>query len=147
MSKSLEWQKTSNMFGHTYHLKIGDELILVAENLEQDWQQRQKPLRKGYWFRAPSISVADLATTLSFLGDLENSFDLEVMGESADKLSSSLRMSNETDAATVAWTLTTTWMKWSKSDEKDLKSHKPPKIQVTKSGKIKATVTVTGLDV
>lgn len=147
MSKPLEWHKTHNMFGYSYSLKIGESQVTVAENLEQDWQAHQKNLRKGFWFRAPHISIANLATTLSFLGDLENNFDLQVTGESADKLSASLRLSDETDAATVAWTLTTIWMKWSKSDEKELKSTKPAKIRVTKSGKIKATVTVTGLDI
>ena len=145
MSKSLAWQHSANMFGHTYHLVLGDEPVLVRENLETDWQLKQKNIKKYFWFRAPSISLADLGTTLSFLSELENTYFLEVFGESQDKLSASLKLSDETDAATLAWTLTTTWMKWSKSEEKELKSRRPAKVKVGKNGKITVKVQVTSL--
>lgn len=145
MSKSLAWQHSANMFGHTYHLVLGDDTVLVRENLETDWQLKQKNIKKYFWFRAPSISLADLGTTLSFLSELENTYFLEVFGESQDKLSASLKLSDETDAATLAWTLTTTWMKWSKSEEKELKSRRPSKVKVGKNGKITVKVQVTSL--
>lgn len=145
MSKSLAWQHSANMFGHTYKLVLGDDTVLVRENLETDWQLKQKNIKKYFWFRAPSISIADLGTTLSFLSELENTYFLEVFGESQDKLSASLKLSDETDAATLAWTLTTTWMKWSKSEEKELKSRRPSKVKVGKNGKITVKVQVTSL--
>jgi hypothetical protein len=145
MSKSLDWQHSANMFGHTYHLVLSDETVLVRENLETDWQLKQKNIKKYFWFRSPSISLADLGTTLSFLSELENTYFLEVFGESKDKLSASLKLSDETDAATLAWTLTTTWMKWSKSEEKELKSRRPAKVKVGKNGKITVKVQVTSL--
>ena len=145
MSKSLDWAHTTNMFGHTYHLMIGESQLLVRENLENDWLSRQKNIKKHFWFRAPKISLADLGTTLSFLSELENNYLLEVFGESEDKLSASLKLSDETDAATVAWTLTGTWMKWSKNDEKDLKSRRPAQVKVGKDGSVKVKVQVSSL--
>jgi hypothetical protein len=144
--EKLNWQITNNMFGYTSHLIVGDVVVPVAENLELDWQRNQKSFRKGYWFRAPKISVSELATTLSFLSELENPFNLEVFGDDVEKLSASLRLKDETDAATVAWTLTTTWMKWSPDAERELKTQKPTKLRVGKSGQIKATITVTSIE-
>ena len=145
MNKTLEWQHSSNMFGYSYTLVVGDSKVVVRENLEQDWLVRQKNIRKGYWFRAPTISVEDLGTTINFLSELENPYNLEVYGDTPDKLSASLKLSDETDAATLAWTLTGTWMKWSKGDEKDLKSRRPAQVKVGKDGSVKVKVQVSSL--
>jgi hypothetical protein len=145
MSKSLEWQHSENMFGHTYHLTIGENSVLVRENLESNWLENQKKSRKSFWFRAPSVSLSELGTTLSFLSELDNTYFLEVFGDTSDKLNASLYLSDETDAATLAWTLTGTWMKWSKAEEKELKIRKPAKVKVGKNGKVTVKVQVTSL--
>jgi hypothetical protein len=147
MRKQIRFEHAENMFGHTYSYQTPDHtMITVLENTEADWMHNHKRVVKPYfWFRAPTISVSQLAVTMRDLCDLATSYELKVW-HSDRGLDASLKITDEMDAATWAWSHTEIWAKWSDSQEKEfVQSLKPRKLKVNKDGSVKVKVSVTTL--
>ena len=154
MRKACEWKNHSGILGHSVTLVEGSRTWDVASHMDLDWSEKNSPLRKGYWFRSPRITLAQLAVTLDFLTSMDHRFCLEVWTRPSTKgvddwFDASLKVSDATDASSVAWSLTEIWMKWDRAQEKnllaDFKPSKPTRIQVGKNGQVTARVTVTTL--
>lgn len=163
MREKLTWAHTENVLGHTYHLQVGSETWEVASNLEKDALSKNRSLRKCFWFRAPKISLSRLSTTLEFLDSFDGAFCLEAWvnrpteaevtrnSRAEPWFDASLKVGDETDAATLAWSLTEIWMKWSKAQEQefkqDLKPKKALKVTVDKDGnvRVKGKITTSSL--
>lgn len=148
MRKGVKFSVTSNMFGHTTTAKINGQVVTLTENQESNWMEHNARLVDGYWFRAPSITQEGLISTLAALGQLDGTYGLEVWAD-GDRLDGSLRVATEDDAATVAWCLTNTWMKWGRAAESELKASrreaKPLTATVDEHGvvRVKGRVRVT----
>lgn len=148
MRKQIRFDHTENMFGHSYSYQLPDsDKVTVLENHELNWKVNHKRVTKPFfWFRAPKISVAQLAVTMQDVCNLGAPYELKVWN--SDKgLDASLKISDDMDAAQWAWGHTEMWAKWSDDQEKEfiasLKSRKAPKLKVDKHGNIKVKVTVS----
>ena len=149
MRKKLKLTKTNNMFGYTYTLSNGTDnwVINPVVAKETDFTKKNKSVTHYFWFRSPSISLSSIDNTIDFLADVDDVFKFEVW-ENDGKFDASLKLSNEDDAQSLAWSLTEDWLKWSQQDEDDLKKKmnaKPQKVKIDKNGNVKVTVTVTTL--
>lgn len=146
MRKQLKIAHSETMFGHTYTYQLPDQsdTITVLENHAEAWHLNQKRVSKPfYWFRAPRINNSQLTTTLQNLADLGAPYELKVW-HSEKGLDASLKVTDEMDAATWAWSHTDIWSKWSDSEEKSwVAEQKPRKLKVNKDGSIKVRVTVS----
>lgn len=145
MRKQIKFQHVENMFGHTYSYQTLDaSTVTVLANHEHNWRQNQKRVSKNYfWFRAPRISQAQLAITLQDLCDLTAPYELKVW-QSDKGLDASLKITDDMDAASWAWSHTEIWAKWSAAQEKEfIQSLKPRKLKVLKDGTVKVKVTVS----
>lgn len=149
----MKWQITSNMFGVTCELKGKSQTFLAGENIENDVflnQMKKQITKKFFWFRAPKITTDEIQETVECISNLDGNFSFDVW-ETDGKLDASLKVVNESDAATIAWSLTRTWMKWDEHQEEDLLSEKKPvKIHIEKDSDgnitgVKADVTVKTL--
>jgi hypothetical protein len=152
MRKKSKLTVTENMFGRSFELKCGDQVHTLVTN-QQDGQW----LRKGnlgtanyWWFRAPSISVEQLGQTVRSLAHMQHAFEFHVW-YTDNKLDASIKISDEIDAATFAWSHTEMWMKWSTQAEAELSKGRRPtpalKATVDKNGKVRVRgqVTVTSM--
>jgi hypothetical protein len=149
--RKLVWETTKNMFGHTYVLKGKESTYQVGENIESDLfaKHQKKTASKFFWFRAPKITENQLRETVEFLSNLDGNFVFDVY-ETGKELDASLKLTNDLDAANLAWSLTEAWMKWNQGDEDAwLEARKPVKLQIEKDEDgnvtVKANVTVKGL--
>lgn len=145
MRKQISFIHSENMFGHTYAYELPDQApVTVLENSEHAWHMNHKRINKPYyWFRAPQISQSQLSQTLKNLCDLGTPFELKVW-HSDKGLDASLKISDELDASTWAWSHTEMWAKWSDDAEKSWKAEqKPRKVKVLKDGTVKVKVTVS----
>ena len=149
MRKKAKLVVTENMFGRNFELRCGDQTVSLAQNLQADqWLRRGKLGTANYWwFRAPSISVAQLEQTVRSLAHMEHAFEFHVWYTADQKLDPSIRISDEIDAATFAWSHTEMWLKWSKESEAEIKSSskRAPRITVDKNGRARVKVTVSGI--
>jgi hypothetical protein len=164
MRKPVTWQHLSSMFGHTYSIALEDQNWKVAENLEEDWLLKNKKIAKGFMFRSPRLSLNELASTIDFLSGMEDQYFLEVWATVPDKAKSDsssgstktpevkfdamLHLKSQDDAMMLAFSLTETWIKWSKQEEKDHQKslkEKPAKLKINKDGSITTTVKVTSI--
>lgn len=146
MRKQIKIAHSETMFGHTYHTQVNDQLLILATNLESDWKKLQGRVNKDYfWFRAPKITVTQIAHSMKHLCDLSNKFDFRIRHDAqSNTWDASLKLSDEMDAANWAWSHTEMWTKWSAAQEKaHVQSLKPAKIKVSKSGRITVRTTVT----
>jgi hypothetical protein len=150
MRNKIKWLTTSDMFGHKYVMTNGTDNWDIPEVQENEWTKNQKQVKKFYWFRSPKITVREIESTLGLLGESEGKFNFEVW-ETDGKFDASLKVENHDDATNIAWTLTETWMKWSKESENEfkasLKPQKPLKAKIDKNGNlvVKGKVTVASL--
>jgi len=155
MREKAVWKQESTSLGHTYHLAQGSESWLVTENMETDWTVKNRAIRKYFWFRSPRITLSQLETTIDFLSSMDGAYNLEVWatqeerdGKKAEaQFDASLKLANSDDAATVAWSLTEIWMKWSQDAEKELKASLRPrkalKATVDRDGNVRIRGRVT----
>lgn len=145
MRKQIRFEHSENMFGHTYTYQLPDQdVVQVLQNHDADWRVNNKRVGKPYfWFRAPHISNAQLAVTMRDLCDLGAMYELKVW-HSDKGLDASLKISDDMDAASWAWSHTEIWAKWSQAQEKEFtQSLKPRKLKVNKDGSVKVKVTVS----
>lgn len=145
MRKQIRFDHTENMFGHTHTYQLPDtDVVTVLENHELNWQVNHKRVSKPFfWFRAPKISVAQLAVTMQDVCNLGAPYELKVW-HSDKGLDASLKITDDMDAAQWAWGHTEMWAKWSDAQEKEwVAAQKPRKLKVLKDGTVKVKVTVS----
>lgn len=146
MRKKLSISRNSNVFGHSYQL-LSEPPITLAANLEQDWTVLNRSrLPKYFWFRAPKISALQLEDTVKGLANLEDRFCFEVW-QNGQVFDASLKIVDETDAETWAWSYAHYWQKWSKNQEQEWRSsiNSKPRVKVNSKGQVKITVQVSTL--
>lgn len=147
MRKKIKLRHVENMFGHSYYGDWADQTnVPVLENHCQAWHLNHTRVSKPfYWFRAPTINLEQLRTTLANLCDLSNPYELR-MWHSDKGFDASLKITDDMDAAVWAWSHTEMWAKWSQEQEKEfLRSIKPVKLKVNADGTVKVKVTVSQL--
>jgi hypothetical protein len=145
MRTKLDITKSSNMFGHSYGVITKDGAVQLVDNLENDWMihQRQRITRPFYWFRAPSITRAQLAQTMQSLSELDGACQLVVWEDHKGNLDASIKFKSEADTAMFAWSHTEMWAKWSDAEEKQLVDKLKvanKTLKVSKHGTVKVTV-------
>lgn len=149
MRKKAKLVVTESMFGRSFELRCGDQTHSLAQNQQEgQWLRRGRLGTVNYWwFRAPRISVAQLEQTVRSLAHMEHAFEFQVWYTDDQKLDASIRISDEIDAATFAWSHTEMWLKWSKESEAEIKSRskRAPRITVDKNGRARVKVTVSGI--
>lgn len=145
MRKPVAIQHKTNMFGTTVSIQVGEDTHVLAENLLKSWKKLNKRQPKAFWFRAPNATMEQIRTTAQFLENLEQPFHFQIWHDQG-KWDASLRVSDETDAATVAWSLNGVLDKWTQEEEQELRASrnaKPLKARVGKDGKVRVKVTVS----
>lgn len=148
MRKQVKITHVENMFGHTYQTVIQDAPVILAQNLESDWRTLHGRVGKNYfWFRAPKINLMQIGASLQHLRDLSNKFEFKLWHDAdTDTWDASLKLADDMDAASWAWSHTEMWAKWTKQAETELvksRKQKPAKIRVSKSGRITVKATVS----
>jgi transcriptional regulator len=147
MRKPVKLNHSTNMFGTTVSIQVGEDVHVLADNLEKSFKKLNKRIEKGYWFRSTETDLSRIRDTVRFLENLEQPFHFQLWHDDG-KWDMSLRVSDETDAATVAWSLNGILLKWTPEEEADLKrsrNQKPLKARVTKDGKVKVKITVASI--
>jgi hypothetical protein len=156
MRKKLSIQHDKSLFGHTYTLVQGDLSVEIIKNMDSDFKKNSSRITKNYyWFRAPKISQDALMESMQGLCYMEGKHQLEVWAtvheNQAPQFDASLKLVDDVDAASWAWSYTDVWMKWDDAAEKEfkegLKPQKGLKVYTDKDGnlKVKGKVTVTEL--
>jgi hypothetical protein len=154
MRKKLAIQHDRSLFGHTYTLVKGDLSVEIIKNMDSDFKKNAGRITKNYyWFRAPKISQAALMESMQGLCNLEGKHQLEVwatVNENQEPLfDASLKLVDDVDAASWAWSYTDVWMKWDDAAEKEFKAGLKPqkglKVYTDKDGnlKVKGNITVS----
>lgn len=157
MRNKLSIKHDKGLLGHTHTLVHEDLSVEISKNMESDFRKNASRISKNYyWFRAPKISQAALEETVQGLCNLEGKHQLEVWVTQQENKSplfdASLKLVDEVDAASWAWSYTDVWMKWDDAAEKEfkdgLKPQKGLKVYTDKDGnlKVKGKVTMTSLD-
>ena len=151
--KKAKWGIGKDMFGMDVHLLIKDrDNITVGHGLDLDpTKKMDAKLDGGYLFRSPKADPADIETIWATLAHFTNPYriwvEYEIKDEDRIELTAFARISDKGEATMFAFSHST-FEKWSdekeKADAKD-RRRKPPKIRVTKDGRIKARVTVETL--
>jgi hypothetical protein len=115
-----------DMFGHSVKLKTSTKEITLQSGSDTDWQPFNKKITSEcYWFRSPDITPDQLRDTTHVLNQLESDFEFRVW-ESATKWDASLKVTSESDAHQVAWSLMGMWAKWDADQEKSFKTAQKP---------------------
>ena len=147
MRKKQKITCTENLFGHNYTVADDENSVELASAVELDWTSRQRRLKQCYWFRAPRISLDQLADTARGLVNTDGRFQFDIW-RTEHSWEASLKFEDEMDATTWAWSRAHYWQKWDAAQEKQLLQQlrsRPKKARVTKDGRVKVTVQVTTL--
>lgn len=157
MSKTkLTFSSESDMFGTTIRLKNRDksyDKVAVKSNIviSNPFKKSDPLLNDGYLFHSPDITEAGWDSTSKCLAEFEGPFSVEaVYDRKSEKVEALLRVSEQMDAASIAWGTSNIWEKWSKEKQEDAiqnakEAKKPVKIFRDKDGNLKATVTMETL--
>jgi hypothetical protein len=137
-----------SILGHSYHVDTADGPYELANGLSEDWTQLAGRVSENYyWFRAPTITLAQLADTVQCLHSMSGKFELALWAD-GDKFDASLKVTDELDAAAWAWSFAHFWAKWSPEQEKEFQAAKKskPKLRVGKNGTVKVKVQVSTIE-
>lgn len=154
MSRKLcKLKIVENVLGAELQLVQDDQVVTTLQMEQSDtWRKFNKLAPENYyWFRAPAITQSQLQDTVNLLTGFTNVFEFRVWAD-GDKLDASLKLTDEGDAAMIAWSMNGIWNKWSTPEEAELKASrkpvKPLRVRVLKDGtiKVKGKVQVTQVD-
>ena len=147
MRKRIKIHHQHSILGHSYHVETAEGRYELANGISEDWSKLQGRVSTDYyWFRAPTITLAQLSDTVQCLHNMSDKFELAIWAD-GDKLDASLKVTDHVDAAAWAWSFAHFWAKWSPEEEKEFKAAKKskPRLRVSKNGTVKVKVQVTSL--
>jgi len=148
----LALSATTDMFGTSIFLNdpSAQSSEQISSNLSFNPLDQLGPVKDGYLFRSPSITVDVLDTTLRSFDGLNGPLAISITkDDESGEYEGMVEVQNKSDAALFAWANLDHWQKWSKKQSQDLETSRQSasksKTTVNPDGSVRVTVTVDEL--